>query len=407
MNPPQLPAPHPDRIEDMRRAIGVAPPSLGRDELELRELLGEGTFGKVGGWRRGSFALTTADSRRHWPAIDLVQSVAPSSTALHLAPRPNPPQKVYKGVWRGSTVAVKTMVLPARMSGAEKRERMAVMEAAISSSLSHPNIVQVLRPLLHLRRPGRGMLAATGRTCLSLALARFALHVRLPPADVHVHHHRGDRQPAAPGHRVSFSGEGAAGAAMPACRVPLLAVKRAVPHAAFPAAPRPPPPAPLPKRLSTMGNTTTLGLTAGGGTVGAGLDVGPHVHSFEVGAPCWEGKGDLPGAVRFICPGASRYCAGSSCCQREHGGLRPEVLASLPQSCVPRCRWCSSSVTGAACATRWTRAPTSQVSAGPGGGGVEVQVAARVSVAAPRSRRRRPSARPTARRGSGLLSSGH
>jgi hypothetical protein len=28
------------------------------------------------------------------------------------------------------------------MSGAEKRERMAVMEAAISSSMQHPNIVQ-------------------------------------------------------------------------------------------------------------------------------------------------------------------------------------------------------------------------------------------------------------------------
>lgn len=47
------------------------------------------------------------------------------------------------GLWRGSTVAVKTMILPARMSGAEKRERMAIMEAAISSTMAHPNIVQV------------------------------------------------------------------------------------------------------------------------------------------------------------------------------------------------------------------------------------------------------------------------
>jgi hypothetical protein len=39
-------------------------------------------------------------------------------------------------------VAVKTMILPPKMSGAEKRERMAIMEAAISSTLSHPNIVQ-------------------------------------------------------------------------------------------------------------------------------------------------------------------------------------------------------------------------------------------------------------------------
>jgi hypothetical protein len=46
-------------------------------------------------------------------------------------------------MWRGSTVAIKTMILPAKMSGAEKRERMAIMEAAISSVMNHPNIVQV------------------------------------------------------------------------------------------------------------------------------------------------------------------------------------------------------------------------------------------------------------------------
>ncbi|KAI8463338.1 MAG: hypothetical protein J3K34DRAFT_149057 [Monoraphidium minutum] len=83
------------RIEDMRRAIGVATTTTGSDELQLSELVGEGTFGKV-----------------------------------------------YKGIWRGSTVAIKTMILPAKMSGAEKRERMAIMEAAISSSMNHPNIVQ-------------------------------------------------------------------------------------------------------------------------------------------------------------------------------------------------------------------------------------------------------------------------
>lgn len=32
------------------------------------------------------------------------------------------------------------MILPAKMSGAEKRERMAIMEAAISSTMNHPNI---------------------------------------------------------------------------------------------------------------------------------------------------------------------------------------------------------------------------------------------------------------------------
>lgn len=51
--------------------------------------------------------------------------------------------QVYKGLWKGSIVAVKTIVLPAAMSGQEKREKMAIMEAAISSALSHPNIMQV------------------------------------------------------------------------------------------------------------------------------------------------------------------------------------------------------------------------------------------------------------------------
>jgi len=55
--------------------------------------------------------------------------------------------QVYKGLWKGSIVAVKTIVLPAAMSGQEKREKMAIMEAAISSALSHPNIMQVSLPL--------------------------------------------------------------------------------------------------------------------------------------------------------------------------------------------------------------------------------------------------------------------
>jgi hypothetical protein len=33
-------------------------------------------------------------------------------------------------------------VLPANMSGTAKREKMAIMEAAISTALTHPNIVQ-------------------------------------------------------------------------------------------------------------------------------------------------------------------------------------------------------------------------------------------------------------------------
>ena len=50
--------------------------------------------------------------------------------------------QVFKGKWRDHTVAVKSMILPVKMAGTEKKERMALMEAAISSSLVHRNIVK-------------------------------------------------------------------------------------------------------------------------------------------------------------------------------------------------------------------------------------------------------------------------
>ena len=52
--------------------------------------------------------------------------------------------QVYKGVWRGLTVAVKSMVLPLKTKGSEKKEQMALIELAISSSpsLEHAHIVK-------------------------------------------------------------------------------------------------------------------------------------------------------------------------------------------------------------------------------------------------------------------------
>ncbi|KAI8468020.1 MAG: kinase-like domain-containing protein [Monoraphidium minutum] len=67
---------------------------------------------------------------------------------------------VYRAWWKGTLTAVKRMVFPAGMSGAAKREKMAIMETAISARLRHPNIVQLyafyLRPLAGEAAGGQG-----------------------------------------------------------------------------------------------------------------------------------------------------------------------------------------------------------------------------------------------------------
>lgn len=82
-----------ERIEELKR--GLLRAELHDGDLQLLQLVGQGTYGKV-----------------------------------------------YKGLWKGTLVAVKVLLLPSGLSGLQRREQMAVMEAAISSSLRHPNIVQ-------------------------------------------------------------------------------------------------------------------------------------------------------------------------------------------------------------------------------------------------------------------------
>eukprot|EP00879_Flechtneria_rotunda_P008456 GHRR01008858.1.p1 GENE.GHRR01008858.1~~GHRR01008858.1.p1 ORF type:complete len:979 (+),score=314.62 GHRR01008858.1:172-3108(+) len=97
-------------IEAARRKMQGTPSARRDAEIVLDGLLGEGTFGKV-----------------------------------------------FRGHWQGTPVAVKTMLFPGSMSGEkEKREKMAIMETAISSSLSHPNIVQTYT---YVVKPLRGALA--------------------------------------------------------------------------------------------------------------------------------------------------------------------------------------------------------------------------------------------------------
>ncbi|PNH03006.1 Tyrosine-protein kinase Src42A [Tetrabaena socialis] len=62
---------------------------------------------------------------------------------------------VYAGVWRGLPVAVKTLVVPAAIDSGDRdgrARRRAVLEAAISLSLTHPNVVSTytyeLKPLV-------------------------------------------------------------------------------------------------------------------------------------------------------------------------------------------------------------------------------------------------------------------
>lgn len=51
--------------------------------------------------------------------------------------------KVYKGLWKGVTVAYKVIQYPADSIGEQEQcTTTAIMETAISASMSHPNVVQ-------------------------------------------------------------------------------------------------------------------------------------------------------------------------------------------------------------------------------------------------------------------------
>lgn len=45
------------------------------------------------------------------------------------------------GQWKGLQVAVKTITFQDRIYGGDKQQHRAVLEAAISSNLNHPNVV--------------------------------------------------------------------------------------------------------------------------------------------------------------------------------------------------------------------------------------------------------------------------
>eukprot|EP00873_Tetraselmis_striata_P034143 jgi/Tetstr1/454407/TSEL_041308.t1 len=49
--------------------------------------------------------------------------------------------RVYRALWRGATVAQKRIQLPSSLSALQKKKTSLAMEAAISTSMSHPNVV--------------------------------------------------------------------------------------------------------------------------------------------------------------------------------------------------------------------------------------------------------------------------
>jgi serine/threonine protein kinase len=74
--------------------------------------------------------------------------------------------QVVKGKWRDLTVAVKVMTLPAELRSGDRRQAMALMELAISSSLLHPNIVKThsynIKPLRHSDPASASSLGGSG-----------------------------------------------------------------------------------------------------------------------------------------------------------------------------------------------------------------------------------------------------
>ncbi len=62
---------------------------------------------------------------------------------------------MYKGTWKGIVVAIKTITFQDKVFGGDKAQSKALMEAAISGSILHPNLVATYsHDLKPLQSPG-------------------------------------------------------------------------------------------------------------------------------------------------------------------------------------------------------------------------------------------------------------
>ncbi|KAG2440276.1 hypothetical protein HXX76_004388 [Chlamydomonas incerta] len=100
-------------------------PSPAATELTAHMLFGGGEPSRVEALRRQLAAS------RQTVSVQVLEPIGQGSFA-----------RVYKGIWQGSVVALKVLLLPASLSRDERLQHIAVMEAAVSSGLSHPNLVQ-------------------------------------------------------------------------------------------------------------------------------------------------------------------------------------------------------------------------------------------------------------------------
>lgn len=115
---------------------------------------------------------------RTWAACLHTLPKPPSAVPTDVRPMPLP--CTHAAIWSGTVVALKVLVLPPQLTRNERRQQMALMEAAISSAMSHPNIVQVWAgPRLGVGGGGAGE-GARAHTCMYNAACRHRT-ARPPP----------------------------------------------------------------------------------------------------------------------------------------------------------------------------------------------------------------------------------
>ena len=98
---------------------------------------------------------------KSWAFEEACQTLADLSTCHCSA---HPAISPIAATWRGATLAVQRLMLPFGMKSCERREHMMVMEAAITCSHQHVNVVRMHTYMLQPSRCGYSMLHSAVRT---------------------------------------------------------------------------------------------------------------------------------------------------------------------------------------------------------------------------------------------------